>query len=220
MKSGIKSYLVFTSLWYRLVVYLLIPVALIGLGLWFEGQMGGGGMGVIIVAALLPVVEIVSDNWLFGGLQTRDSMQLEYLKTSGRGMEVLRNALRMDLARKFLSALAVVLLTRLAGGWIVEGGIFAAAGSAPYTAVLLYFVLVAYFAATLGTFLSRFSGMLWINLLIAYGALFMVAFSIALLNLAEYMLLIDIICVAFGIAISIVAVEVAMKRVERSYYDQ
>ena len=30
-----KSYLVFTSAWYRLAVFLLMPIALIGLGLYF-----------------------------------------------------------------------------------------------------------------------------------------------------------------------------------------
>lgn len=220
-----KSYLVFTSAWYRLAVFLLMPIALIGLGLWVERMLWGGRgeTGVIVAAVLLPIVEIVSDNWLFGGIQTKDSMRLEYLKTSGRGMDILRAALWMDLLRKFLAALGIMALCRLAGTWmamaegtdygsdIMDWGLEAG--------VLLYFTLLSYFVSTLGTFLSRFGDMLWMNLLVGYGAVFVMLFGLALLNLADIIFIIDIICAVFGILISAVTVRAATKRVERSYYD-
>ncbi|MCI9230332.1 MAG: hypothetical protein HFH96_04340 [Lachnospiraceae bacterium] len=220
-----KSYLVFTSAWYRLAVFLLMPIALIGLGLWVERMLWGGrgATGVIVAAVLLPMVEIVSDNWLFGGIQTKDSMRLEYLKTSGRGMDILRAALWMDLLRKFLAALGIMALCRLAGTWmamaegtdygfdIMDWGLEAG--------ILLYFTLLSYFVSTLGTFLSRFGDMLWMNLLVGYGAVFVMLFGLALLNLADIIFIIDIICAVFGILISAVTVRAATKRVERSYYD-
>lgn len=220
-----KSYLVFTSAWYRLAVFLLMPIALMGLGLWVERMLWGGrgATGVIVAAVLLPMVEIVSDNWLFGGIQTKDSMRLEYLKTSGRGMDILRAALWMDLLRKFLAALGIMALCRLAGTWmamaegtdygfdIMDWGLEAG--------ILLYFTLLSYFVSTLGTFLSRFGDMLWMNLLVGYGAVFVMLFGLALLNLADIIFIIDIICAVFGILISTVTVRAATKRVERSYYD-
>ena len=220
-----KSYLVFTSAWYRLAVFLLMPIALIGLGLWVERMLWGGrgATGVIVAAVLLPMVEIVSDNWLFGGIQTKDSMRLEYLKTSGRGMDILRAALWMDLLRKFLAALGIMALCRLAGTWmamaegtdygfdIMDWGLEAG--------ILLYFTLLSYFVSTLGTFLSRFGDMLWMNLLVGYGAVFVMLFGLALLNLADIIFIIDIICAVFGILIGAVTVRAATKRVERSYYD-
>lgn len=118
-----KSYLVFAGARYRLAVYLLMPAVLLGIGLWVEGKLGSGngGVGAIVVTVLLPMAEISSDNWLFGGIQAKDSMGLEYLKASGRGMGILKNALWMDLARKFLSALGIIALHRLAAalawGW-------------------------------------------------------------------------------------------------------
>ena len=185
-----------------------------------------------MVTVLLPMAEISSDNWLFGGIQAKDSMGLEYLKASGRGMGILKNALWMDLARKFLSALGIIALHRLAAalawGWAAGG----APGSRPGIAhswlgnagsavgVLLYFVLVAYIVSALGTFLSRFGGMFWMNLLISYGAVFLAAFALMLLNLAEHIFVIDIMCMALGVAVSVLTVQVAMKRVERSYYDK
>ena len=172
-----KSYLVFAGARYRLAVYLLMPAVLLGIGLWVEGKLGSGngGVGAIVVTVLLPMAEISSDNWLFGGIQAKDSMGLEYLKASGRGMGIVKKALWMDLARKFLSALGIIALHRLAAalvwGWAAGG----APGSRPGIAhswlgnagsavgVLLYFVLVAYIVSALGTFLSRFGGMFWMN---------------------------------------------------------
>ena len=79
MRKKIKSYLVFTSLWYRFGVYLAIPAVLAAIGLLIERGLPGGGL--IVISVLLPVAEIISDSWLFGGIQTKDSMKLEYLKT-------------------------------------------------------------------------------------------------------------------------------------------
>nr|WP_300789803.1 hypothetical protein [uncultured Acetatifactor sp.] len=234
MRDRMKSYLVFAGARYRLAVYLLMPAVLLGIGLWVEGKLGSGngGVGAIVVTVLLPMAEISSDNWLFGGIQAKDSMGLEYLKASGRGMGILKNALWMDLARKFLSALGIIALHRLAAalawGWEAGG----APGSRPGIAhswpgnagsavgVLLYFVLVAYIVSALGTFLSRFGDMFWMNLLISYGAVFLAAFALMLLNLAEHIFIIDIMCMALGVAVSVLTVQVAMKRVERSYYDK
>ncbi len=220
-----KSYLVFTSAWYRLAVFLLMPTALIGLGLWVERMLWGGrgATGVIVAAVLLPIAEIVSDNWLFGGIQTKDSMRLEYLKTSGRGMEILRRALWVDLARKLLSALGIMALCRLAGTWMAAEGTGYGSGIMDWgleAGILLYFTLLSYFVSTLGTFLSRFGDMLWMNLLVGYGAVFVMLFGLALLNLADIIFIIDIICAVFGILISAVTVRTAMRRVERSYYDK
>ncbi len=220
-----KSYLVFTSAWYRLAVFLLMPTALIGLGLWVERMLWGGrgATGVIVAAVLLPIAEIVSDNWLFGGIQTKDSMRLEYLKTSGRGMEILRRALWVDLARKLLSALGIMALCRLAGTWMAAEGTDYGSGIMDWgleAGILLYFTLLSYFVSTLGTFLSRFGDMLWMNLLVGYGAVFVMLFGLTLLNLADIILIIDIICAVFGILISAVTVRTAMRRVERSYYDK
>ncbi len=220
-----KSYLVFTSAWYRLAVFLLMPTALIGLGLWVERMLWGGrgATGVIVAAVLLPIAEIVSDNWLFGGIQTKDSMRLEYLKTSGRGMEILRRALWVDLARKLLSALGIMALCRLAGTWMAAEGTGYGSGIMDWgleAGILLYFTLLSYFVSTLGTFLSRFGDMLWMNLLVGYGAVFVMLFGLTLLNLADIIFMIDIICAVFGILISAVTVRTAMRRVERSYYDK
>lgn len=102
----VKGYLVFTSFAYRIVMYLLMPAALVAIVVWAGTNIGD--VSVPLVLMLLPLAEIISDSWLFGGLQARDSEKIDYLKTSGRGMAVMRNALGLDLFRKFLTALCVI----------------------------------------------------------------------------------------------------------------
>ena len=103
MRRKIRSYIVFTSLPYRIIVYFALPVVVAATGFW-AGTQGIGDGGVMFAAVLLPLAEIISDNWLFNGIQSRDMAKMDYLKTSGRGMAVMRDALVMDLLRKFLTA--------------------------------------------------------------------------------------------------------------------
>lgn len=211
----LKSYLVFTSFWYRLIVYLLIPVALTGLGLLIE--RGIKGAGLIIVTMFLPTAEIMSDGWLFGGIQTKDSMRLDYLKVSGRGRKVLKNALWMDLARKLLTTFGTLSLYCVAAML----GYRETMGEGMYRCgALLYLALLSYFVSALGTFLSRYGGLLWINFLISYGGVFLTMLGIFLLGLQRYLFLVNVVFLLLGILISVLAVRTAMKKVERSYYDQ
>ena len=130
MKNAMKSYLVFTSRLYRLVMYMLLPGVCGGICLWACGSGGSrAGRGVLMAAALLlPMVETVSDSWLFAGVQNLSYTNLEYLKSSGRGGAVMRQALTVDVLRKLVSsavilglAYAIIGLWELLSGEIKEG---------------------------------------------------------------------------------------------------
>lgn len=216
MRKKIKSYLVFTSLWYRMGVYLALPLVISGLGFLIERGLAGGGL--IIVTVLLPMAEIISDVWLFGGIQTKDSLRLEYLKASGHGREIIRTALEMDLLRKLLSGIGILALFSLVLA-VGKGELPEAAGVQGF-GILVYLALLSYLVSTLGTFLSRYGSLLWINMVVGYGAMILALLGIFLLGLAEYILIIDILFAIFGFLMSVVAVKAAMERVERSYYDE
>ena len=216
MRKKIKSYLVFTSLWYRFGVYLAIPAVLAAIGLLIERGLPGGGL--IVISVLLPVAEIISDSWLFGDIQTKDSMKLEYLKTSGQGKELIRTALWTDLFRKLLSAIVIMALFSLAMV-MGKGEAPEAAGTGGFGS-LLYLVLLSWLVSVLGTFVSRYASLVWINLIVSYGAMVLAMLGIFLLRLAEHILLIDLLFAIFGILMSTVAVKAAVERVERSYHDE
>ena len=72
MKQKIKGYLVFTSLGYRVGVFILMPLALVGIQVLFSGPAGG---------MLLPLLEIMADNWFLGGIQEKNAENMDYLKS-------------------------------------------------------------------------------------------------------------------------------------------
>lgn len=228
MGKKVKSYLAFTSPLYRIAVYLLIPAGIVGIGLWAgrESEV----VGVIFVAVLLPVAEVLSDSWLFGGIQAKDAVKLDYLKTSGQGMRILRSALILDLVRKFITALGTILICylvlRAAGRYEDEidiafsrRGMMGMSGWEEAT-LLLFFVLVSYLASVVGTFLSRYGGMIWLNLTIGYCAAVFAALCMFLLMFLNYMFILDVFFCVLILGVGILTVRTAMRKVEGGGYDQ
>ena len=227
MGKKIKSYLAFTSPLYRIAVYLLVPAGAVGIGLWAGRAFGE--MGVMFATVLLPTAEILSDGWFLGGIQTKDAVKLDYLRTSGQGMKILRSALAMDLVRKFLTALVTIpgcyLILRATEGYKDEidiafsrRGISGTSGWEE-TGVLLYFILVSYLASVLGTFLSRYSGTIWMNMVIGYGAMHFASLCMFLLMFSNYMFFIDVFFCIIIFCVCVLAVRTAMRKVEGESYD-
>lgn len=206
MKKKIKRYLVFTSLPYRIAVFIMIPVLFTGIGAYAGSLFGVQGM--MFAAGFLTMVEIISDHWLFFGLQAKESEKAEFLKTSGMGMEMIQDALILDLVRKFLTATGIAAACYLITG--LQGG-------------FLYIVLVSYAFSALGTFLSRYGGMLLLNIVIAQFAMMFVTASLSCMlqpGLLKSMFGTEFFFLALGILVSILTVMKAMQKVKGSYYDE
>ncbi|MCI8529011.1 MAG: hypothetical protein HFH82_07665 [Lachnospiraceae bacterium] len=212
MKHRIKSYLVFTSFIYRICMFLAVPVIVTGIALWSVGRFGNAAM--IFAAVLLPMVEIISDTWLFGGIQTKDMEKLDYLKTSHRGMEIMRNALSMDMARKLLTAIVVMAVCAVIVYWENKG-----IGREIWL-VLSYAVSISWFCSILGTFITRYGSLLWFHMMVGYGMSMFGSICWFLPGLPGLMAVYTVILFIGGILVSNVAVRVAMKKVEGSYYDK
>lgn len=226
MKRCVKSYLVFTSLLYRIVMFVIIPIIMIGLLLWMEVYIGGIGgtslsdfhVGAVyfVVMIFLSMFEIISDNWMFGGIQSKDVEKLDYMKTSGVGMQVIRSALSIDLLRKFLSAVGITGILY----WItmlIRRGYDVSFGN---IRILLCAVLVSYFCSALGTMLARYGSTVYINMMIASVFEFFVMLCMVLVEMLKYG---SICCLLFAILdvfVSILAVKTAMKKMEGSYCEK
>lgn len=252
MKRFLKSYLVFTSWIYRIVMFLIMPIVVIAVVLYIGGAFGNfssyrgapGATVCIVVMLLLPMVEIISDNWMFGGIQSKDVEQLDYLKTSGVGMRVLRRALSLDLLRKFLSVVVIVgvsyyvlylksmqdiELLQIIGRNPEVCADFTLAQSVRRELIreltrndwklLLYAVLASYFFSVLGTVLARYGSMLWLNVMIAYVFEILIAVCIFTTNV-EYVTASCLLAAILDVAVSILAVRIAMKKVEGNYDDK
>lgn len=114
MRELIKCYHVFMpQIWEKLLFYLIYPAAMIWCGRWMEGIMSP--LGVIFTCSLIVPIELLLDSLIFGGISSKDTNKLEYLKTSVKGMTVLKKSIIADAVRRAL-AVAVILAAVYAKG--------------------------------------------------------------------------------------------------------
>lgn len=111
MKVYIKSYHVFLSqAWLRWCVYLVYPLLLFLLVLKVTELPKLAEVGAVLGIVLLVNIESFLDYFKFGGIASKDTNKLEYIKTSVKGLPILRNALLADEFRRFVSIVLVLIL--------------------------------------------------------------------------------------------------------------
>lgn len=204
MKKKIKSYLVFTSFWYRICVFFLMPAALTGIGACAGSRFGQ--FGVLGAAMLLTIGEVLSDYWLFPGLMAKEAEKLEVLKISAMGMGILKHALILDLLRKLLTVLGLLAFCGLFTGQF-EG--------------LLPMALVSYTFSAAGTFVARymvgFASNLWIGQFAAVMACLLYGIRTEATRCLPWF---DLLFPVLGILVSALSVKKTMGKVKGGYYDQ
>lgn len=112
MKNYLKSYHVFLSnTLEQVLMYAVYPVVMITLSwligttvrlILMESATPDAFLGTALIGNLVLTAEIVIDRLVFGGLLSKDTNKLEYLKTSKRGMEVLKKGVIVDKVRRIL----------------------------------------------------------------------------------------------------------------------
>ena len=215
MRWKINSYLVFTSFRYRIWVFGALPVLLTGLQFLQIGEWNV--MRNIATVMALIMIETVADNWYLGGIQDKDAEAIDYLKTSPKGMGVVRNALRFDLVRKVLAAAAVLGVSELVG----RGG---GEQHVPHGAAMwLLLTLICYTLSVTATLIARFNSYLWINYLTGYIGMIIALifyFILCVWTAWEVLIVLTAVFLTLAVSISFLTVRVAMKKVEGSYYDK
>ena len=206
MKKKIKSYLVFSSFSYKVCIFLLMPAVLVGIGIGIVSIFGE--LGLTATAMLLTMAEILSDHWLFSGLMAKESERMEVLRTSGMGMEIMKNALILDLLRKLLTAFGILAVCELfTGQW---GG-------------LLLMAMVSYVFSAAGTFLARYGGGLAVNVCIGQISAFLVLgclFCVFQSGSWRFRVGFELLFLALGVLASVLTVSKSMRKVKGGYYDQ
>ena len=112
MNEYIRGYHMFLPrAWVKWCVYLLYPLLVSGglyalyhkLGFYYFICVGFAGCAIV-------GVELMLDGQVFAGIASKRNCYLEYLKTSVKGMPVLKKALITDAVRRFCS-IAVILFS-------------------------------------------------------------------------------------------------------------
>ncbi len=219
MRFAAKSYLAFTSFRYRLLMFLLVPTGAFA-GTLAYGELLGSSLqqsGLLLFMFVWSYAETFSDYWLFSGIASAKTHGSEMLRTSERGMAMMRSGLIMDQVRRLVYMAAGTAVLIIAG----QNGV-------PDFPEFLEFVLFYYTWTTGMVWISRFlSSYTGIRILTAYSAGMGVAGGVILtvINMGQEpgiaAIRAGIICVfaLLAVLVSVCSVLHVMKRVKGGYYD-
>lgn len=200
----IKSYLLFTSIPYRIVVMALFPLLLYILTYTSKAP----GIGNIVKISLFVAVEVFADFWVFGGICSKDFKGMEYMKSSVKGRQVLKDALVTDVVRKLIWLAAVVFGSAVNGKAQIQGTDF------------LYMMTVVLFGHSFilfGNILGRYVTFYPVTMMISWGASAMACVFLVLSSI--WLIPMFVLSIACCVCAGWLSVWNVMRRVERSYYD-
>lgn len=212
MKEYIKSYhIFFPGKWVKWCTYIVYPLLVIGI-VWFSGQGYSPEMLCVgLAACMIVMIEMMLDTYMFFGVVARDTKRLEYIKTSAKGMPLLRKALVTDATRRFLSA--AVILTGV--NFVIKDD-----AQKSFDGNVVCEVLVSCLLVELAFLFTRQITNVLVNLLFVYtiGMVALVAGSaIVLLPMVPIWGL--ILSAFLYVGITVVARKILMKKAGRTYYD-
>lgn len=211
MKKLLKSYLVFAPMLYRLILFFAVPVLLIALQVWLSSA-NAIYMSVYVVLLVLLSAEIMMDRWAFGSIAAKSVRQPEYLKSSRKGMKVMKYALAADTVRRFVESLAVVVIC--AAVCVLFGGTFGVKEAAACLALL--FSGSALTSVTLT--IVRFLDVSMINMWAAWvAAMIFSGIYLIVFDHSSWMLPVSAV---LALVCALLGVKVILNRLEESYYDE
>lgn len=212
MKSRIKSYLVFTSRLYRLVLFVGVPIVI----LLLQFLLREPDYFLVALLTILGLVsaEICLDYWAFGGIAVKGGTQLEYLKSSKRGVGVVGTALGVNMARQFLTGVLLfgvsAAITVCRGGMIETG--------ARWISIYTDILLLGYVLITISLTAVRYFDGIAVNLVAVSICCLVLTGGLILIALSPYIML-AVLAVLAGVT-SCLGVWLVVRRVKESYYDK
>lgn len=211
MKNCIKSYHVFlSSRLFQILLYVLYPPVMAFITLIFicaSVEFGYGiGMGYQLTANLTFAGELVWGFLIFGGVAAKDTNKLEYLKTSTKGLPVLKTAMIVDTIRRVIWVTAIQ--------WVP---LFIAMEK-PDESIWIANAMVL-FVAELGCLLVRKSSSTVVFFVVAVGGTTILAPLLGLAMLIDHLVWPIILCYVLTVVTMILSGKMVMKKARDSFYD-
>ena len=114
MKTLVKHYKVFFPVLYSLIVLLLVPIAIVGLS-FLTASMKMGGTGVIAALAILSVVHLFGDYFVFNGISSKEA-SLRLMKSSPVGYNLMKKGVIIDQAVRLINTMFCVIIATYTTG--------------------------------------------------------------------------------------------------------
>lgn len=205
----IRSYFTFTGWKYKLGIFIGLPAAVLALGLIWRQYVGALKIYPYFAMTGVIFAEIMTDQAVFNGIQARRGYKLDFLKTSMRGPQILRQGLTVDLVRRLLTAALCVRLSLPV--WVLKGE----------WAKYLGMVLVVYGAEALGLWISRRTRSVTLCVFIAYGSILLGLIGFFLIQAVPLpgLWAVDGLLALAVLLLSLLTVRAAMASWRQTYYD-
>jgi hypothetical protein len=210
MKEAIKGYHLFLPVsWLKWCIYIVYPLAIIG-AVYLICQVFGTFAGLCVALSGCGIVgaEYMLDAFVFGGIASKETNRLEYLKTSVKGIPLLQKVLIADGVRRFCSVALIVV------------GPFAATTADILSLQIVAYILIIYCILELGLIILRLFINIQISLIGSYvGVIFaMIAgFTYSLWQIRIWHLLL---LAVLGFGIAWLGRKIIIKKGRDSYYDE
>ncbi len=189
-----KSYKVFLSgRLMKLIMYVLYPLFAV---VWCSLMIAAIGSttadatyGLLITSSMVLSAELLLDTFVYGGIMTKDTNKLEYLKTSIRGMKVLRRSLFVDKLRRIVTAILIFAIVyglyneQVSIGQLLSLIFVTGALTELGLLVTRHFTMVSWtmVAIIVANILGAITGMLAVHLSPVYVIVFFMLFGVAVL---------------------------------------
>lgn len=211
MRNCIKSYHVFlSSRLFQIMLYALyLPIMMFMVLVLLCASLGFGygiGMGYQLSVNLLFAGEAFWGYWIFGGVAAKDTNKLEYLKTSVKGMPVLKTAIIVDTIRRVIWVTAIQ--------WIP---LFIAMEK-PDESIWLANAMVLLFAE-LGCLLERKSSSVTMLLVVIMVGTTILAPLLSVTMMIAHQIWPIVLCYVLAVVVMVLNSKMVMKKARDSFYD-
>lgn len=216
MREAIRSYHIFLpGTWLKWCIYILYPIFVVG-GLYILNYYLQYFPVVCIClgSGMIVAVEMMLDTYVFRGIGARNTNRLEYLKTSAKGMSLLKKSLLVDGIRRFLSTHIILLgicfvifMNEVMGD----------------TCLLIKHILCAeivFALMELGFIVTRRTTNVWVNLVAVYILVGIANVAGILVIQHEIQVWMLVAALAAGFGLAVIGRRQIGKRAEESYYDE
>ena len=208
---AIKCYLSYTPKLYRWLVLVVFPIALLALGIIMLAN-NVTGLALLGLLCTEVVYEVFADNWMLGGVQSKDYTGLRMVQASKAGIRYMKNVVLIDCVRRYVY-MALISLTYMA----ISVGM---AGSQIGTNDIIFAWNIYWLAGAIVSliiWLSRYFSNMVAEFLFCYLAGFAYSFLAVTINSAKWG---AILCPLLAVVISAISVRIGWKKMEGCYYDK
>ena len=225
MRTTIRSYHTFLPgnyIWLKVLIYLLYPIigifgGMILCSLLPIDKEAALAVNMVLTGCGIIVFEFLLDYFAFGGIASKDTGRLEYLKTSVKGEEILKKGLIADVVRRFLS-IAVI----LSGEFVVTNIAFGSSEEDHYgTGQILLAILLMFVLSEIGLCITRMFELIGVDILVMqviYAAyIFLYSMVVGRMQ-GAFIPLIVVLAVLSGLVLWL-HFRLVFRRVRKSYQD-